>query len=84
MTRTLNKIGCVAALITRLAVLVAGLVCFFYFPWDTPLVAGHLGCLVVGVRIWVLGLALLTTAAVGLPDVLIGPVSILPRKPGNN
>jgi hypothetical protein len=71
MSRTLTKIGCMAALRTRLAALVAGLVCFFYFPWDTPLVAGHLGCLVVGVRIWVLGLALLTIAAVGFPDVSI-------------
>jgi hypothetical protein len=67
MSRTLARIGGATSLIARLAALVAGLVCFCHFRWDMPVVAGHLGCMTVGVRIWVLGLTLLTTAAVGLP-----------------
>jgi hypothetical protein len=61
-----------AILMTRIAALVVSLTSLFYFSWDMPLVAGRLGCLMIGVRIWVLELALLTTAAVGFPEVSIG------------
>jgi hypothetical protein len=68
MSRIRSKIGCLVALITGLAALVGGVVCFCHYPWDMPVVAGHLGCMTVGVRIWVIELALLTTATVGLRD----------------
>ncbi len=68
MRRAQNKIVSIVGLMTRLTALVAGFVCYCHFPWDMPVVAGHLGCMTVGVRVWVIELALLTTAAVGLPD----------------
>lgn len=68
MSRTLFWIHGATTLFTRLAALVGGLICFWHFPWDMPLVMGHLGCLTLGLRIWMIELALLTIAAAGLPD----------------
>jgi len=68
MNTTRNQIRRTGARAARLTVFVAGLACFVCFPWDTPLVAGRVGCLVLGVRVWVVGLALFATAAVWTPD----------------
>lgn len=59
-----TDIGRMALFHARLAVLIASIACLLCFPWDTQLVVGNVGCLTLGVRIWVVGLALLATAAV--------------------
>jgi len=73
MNRIRTEIGRMAFLYARLTVLIAGGVCLLCFPWDTPLVAGHVGCLILGVRVWVIGLALLVTAAIWVPDESVQP-----------
>jgi hypothetical protein len=71
------------ALIVRFVVLVAGLACYLCLPWDMPLVAGRVGCLILGLRVWVIGLALLATAAVWLPDGFVENGTTPPAAPGN-
>jgi len=73
MNRIRTEIGRVAFRFARLAVLGASLACFLGFSWDTPLVAGRVGCLILGVRVWVVGLALLATAAIWVPDESVQP-----------
>jgi hypothetical protein len=69
--------------LARLAVLVAGLACLLCFPWNTPLTAGRLGCLVVGVRTWVVALALVTAAAVWVESSAGGVAKQGSRKSGD-
>ncbi len=72
MNTTRTDMRRTTTLIGRLVVLVAGFACFLCFPWDTPLVAGSVGSLTLGVRVWVIGLALLATAAVWVPTECVG------------
>lgn len=72
MKTTRTEIRRTTTRIARLVVLVAGFACFLCFPWDTPLVAGRVGCLILGLRVWVIGLALLATAAVWVPTECVG------------
>jgi hypothetical protein len=69
--------------LARLAVLGAGPACLLSFPWDTPLTAGRLGCLVVGVRTWVVALALVATAAVWVESSAGGAAKQGRRKSGD-
>jgi hypothetical protein len=79
MSRTRTVLGRVGMGL-RLAVCAAGSFSLLCVPWDTPLIAGRVGALVIGVRIWVVGVALLASAGVWVPGAPPAPSADAPPR----
>lgn len=51
-----------ASAAARIAVLAAGIAVLVAIPWGTSVWVGRVGCLAVGFRTWIVGVALVLTA----------------------